>query len=62
MASVCTRHLQRIATGAINTDMNPEPGPFAETLKGLAALGRYGTPEEVAATVALLVECRRELA
>ncbi|WP_275402083.1 hypothetical protein [Sphingomonas aracearum] len=42
--------------------MNPEPGPFAETLKGLAALGRYGTPEEVAATVALLVECRRELA
>ncbi|MCG5249550.1 SDR family oxidoreductase [Methylorubrum extorquens] len=43
-----------IQPGAINTDMNPQDGPFAETLKGLAALGRYGQPEDVAAAVAFL--------
>jgi len=44
-----------IQPGAINTDMNPEDGPFAETLKNLAALGRYGQPEDIAAAVAFLV-------
>jgi len=43
-----------IQPGAINTDMNPEDGPFAETLKNLAALGRYGQPEDIAAAVAFL--------
>jgi len=43
-----------VQPGAINTDMNPEDGPFAETLKGLAALGRYGRPEDIAAAVAFL--------
>jgi len=43
-----------VQPGAINTDMNPEDGPFAETLKGLAALGRYGQPEDIAAAVAFL--------
>lgn len=43
-----------IQPGAINTEMNPEDGPFAETLKGLAALGRYGRPEDIAAAVAFL--------
>jgi 3-oxoacyl-[acyl-carrier protein] reductase len=43
-----------IQPGAINTDMNPETGPFADTLKGLAALGRYGQPEDIAAAVAFL--------
>lgn len=43
-----------IQPGAINTDMNPEDGPFAETLKSLAALGRYGQPEDIAAAVAFL--------
>jgi len=43
-----------IQPGAINTDMNPADGPFAETLKGLAALGRYGQPEDIAAAVAFL--------
>jgi 3-oxoacyl-[acyl-carrier protein] reductase len=43
-----------VQPGAINTDMNPQDGPFAETLKGLAALGRYGHPEDIAAAVALL--------
>jgi 3-oxoacyl-[acyl-carrier protein] reductase len=44
-----------IQPGAIHTDMNPQNGPFAETLKGLAALGRYGQPEDIAAAVAFLV-------
>jgi 3-oxoacyl-[acyl-carrier protein] reductase len=43
-----------VQPGAINTDMNPADGPFAETLKGLAALGRYGQPEDIAAAVAFL--------
>lgn len=43
-----------IQPGAINTEMNPENSPFAETLKQLAALGRYGQPSEIAAAVAFL--------
>jgi len=44
-----------IQPGAINMDMNPEDGPFAEALKNLAALGRYGQPEDIAAAVVFLV-------
>lgn len=44
-----------IQPGAIDTDMNPDEGPFADTLRGMAALGRYGRPEEIAAAVAFLV-------
>ncbi|WP_251007944.1 SDR family oxidoreductase [Sphingobium sp. BHU LFT2] len=44
-----------IQPGAINTDMNPETGPFAARLNGLAALGRYGQPEDIAGAVAFLV-------
>jgi 3-oxoacyl-[acyl-carrier protein] reductase len=40
--------------GPIHTDTNPEDGPIAVGLRGLTALGRYGTAEEVAATVAHL--------
>ena len=43
--------------GPIDTDMNPaDPGqnPFAETMAGMTALGRYGTADEVAAAVAFL--------
>jgi len=43
-----------IQPGAINTEMNPETGPFADTLKGLASLGRYGQPDDIAAAVAFL--------
>ena len=44
-----------VQPGAINTDMNPEDGPFAATLTSLASLGRYGHPEDIAAAVAFLV-------
>jgi 3-oxoacyl-[acyl-carrier protein] reductase len=43
-----------IQPGPINTDMNPDAGEFAETLKKLTALGRYGRPEEIAAAVVFL--------
>ena len=44
-----------VQPGAINTDMNPADGAFAETLNKLAALGRYGQPDDIAAAVAFLV-------
>lgn len=40
--------------GSTDTDMNPADGPEAEAERALTALGRYGTPEDVAATVAHL--------
>lgn len=43
-----------VQPGAIDTDTNPANNPFADTLKGLAALGRYGKPEDIAAAVAFL--------
>lgn len=43
-----------VQPGAINTEMNPQDSAFAETLKNMAALGRYGQPEEIAAAVAFL--------
>ncbi|WP_243363790.1 SDR family NAD(P)-dependent oxidoreductase [Fundidesulfovibrio terrae] len=43
-----------VQPGPIATDMNPDEGEFAESLKQATALGRYGKPEEVAAVVAFL--------
>ena len=43
-----------VQPGAIDTEMNPDDGAFAETLRTMAALGRYGRPEEIAAAVAFL--------
>ncbi|MEU4076326.1 oxidoreductase [Streptomyces venezuelae] len=40
--------------GPIDTDMNPADGPYAEGQATLTALGRFGTAEEVASTVAFL--------
>lgn len=41
--------------GAINTEMNPETSDFAPALSQMAALGRYGQPEDIAGAVAFLV-------
>ncbi|MEV6107141.1 3-oxoacyl-ACP reductase family protein [Streptomyces sp. NPDC051940] len=40
--------------GLIDTDMNPANGPTADLFSSITALGRYGTPDELAATVAHL--------
>lgn len=41
--------------GLIDTDMNPADGPAAGFFSGFTALGRYGTAEDIAATVSHLV-------
>lgn len=43
-----------VQPGAIDTEMNPQDGAFAGVLKDMAALGRYGRPEDIAAAVAFL--------
>lgn len=43
-----------IQPGPIDTDMNPDNTEFANTVKPMIALGRYGKPEEIAAAVAFL--------
>lgn len=40
--------------GPIDTDMNPADGPYAEPQKADTALGRFGSPAEVASMVAYL--------
>lgn len=46
--------VNNVQPGPVNTDMNPSTGPFAESLKGLMALPRYGRDEEVAGMVSYL--------
>jgi 3-oxoacyl-[acyl-carrier protein] reductase len=44
-----------IQPGAINTEINPQDGAFADSLRAMTSLGRYGQPEEIAGAVAFLV-------
>ena len=43
-----------VLPGPIDTDMNPADGPYAAGQAAMTALGRFGTAEEVASTVAHL--------
>jgi NAD(P)-dependent dehydrogenase (short-subunit alcohol dehydrogenase family) len=43
-----------VQPGSTDTDMNPADGEFAEFQRGLIPLGRFGTPADIAATVAFL--------
>ena len=43
-----------VQPGPIDTDMNPADGESAEGIRAFTALGRYGTPAEIAAAVAFL--------
>ncbi|MDJ0462552.1 SDR family oxidoreductase [Streptomyces sp. H27-C3] len=43
-----------VLPGPIDTDMNPADGPYAQSQSELTALGRFGTPDEVASMVAYL--------
>ncbi|MFD6348564.1 SDR family oxidoreductase [Streptomyces roseolus] len=40
--------------GPVDTDLNPAGGPYAAGQAALTAVGRFGTPDEVAAAVAYL--------
>ena len=43
-----------VQPGAVETDMNPAVGDFADVQRAANALGRYGRPEEVAAAIVFL--------
>jgi len=43
-----------VQPGPVATDMNPEDGEFAETLKGFMAVKRYAKADEIAGMVAYL--------
>ncbi|MFH8224219.1 SDR family NAD(P)-dependent oxidoreductase [Streptomyces sp. NPDC018057] len=43
-----------VQPGPTDTEMNPAKGPGGEMQAGMTAVGRYGTPEEIATTVAHL--------
>lgn len=46
--------VNNIQPGPIDTDMNPAEGDFADGLKKIIALGRYGQSDEVAGLVSYL--------
>ena len=46
--------VNNIQPGPVDTDMNPAEGPFADTLKGLLVLDRFGRVDEIAAMAAYL--------
>ena len=43
-----------VQPGLINTDMNPADEPFSAHMLQAVALGRYGEPKDIGATVAFL--------
>lgn len=47
--------INNIQPGPINTDLNPEVGEFADYLRTLLSVNRYGQADEVAAMVSYLV-------
>ena len=46
--------INNVQPGAVDTEMNPAEGEFADMLKKLMAPPRYGTVEEIAEMVAYL--------
>jgi 3-oxoacyl-[acyl-carrier protein] reductase len=46
--------VNNVQPGPVDTDMNPADGPFADSMKAMMALGRYGQGEEIAGLVAYL--------
>ena len=43
-----------VQPGSTDTDMNPSDGAQADMQRAMTALGRYGTPDDIAAAVAFL--------
>jgi 3-oxoacyl-[acyl-carrier protein] reductase len=46
--------VNNIQPGPIATDMNPDEGEFADSLRQVMALGRYGQPRDIASAVSYL--------
>jgi 3-oxoacyl-[acyl-carrier protein] reductase len=46
--------VNNVQPGPIATDMNPEVGEFADSLRAVMALGRYGHPRDIASVVSYL--------
>ncbi|KGO91671.1 3-oxoacyl-ACP reductase family protein [Flavobacterium subsaxonicum] len=46
--------INNLQPGPVNTDMNPDNGPFADLLRTQLPIGRYGEASEVASFVAYL--------
>jgi 3-oxoacyl-[acyl-carrier protein] reductase len=46
--------VNNVQPGPVDTEMNPAEGEFAESLKALMALPRYGHDDEIAGMVAYL--------
>jgi 3-oxoacyl-[acyl-carrier protein] reductase len=46
--------VNNVQPGPVDTDMNPAEGDFAEVMKTMMAIGRYGKDEEIASFVAYL--------
>jgi 3-oxoacyl-[acyl-carrier protein] reductase len=46
--------VNNVQPGPVDTDMNPADGDFAELMKTMMAIGRYGKDEEIASFVAYL--------
>lgn len=46
--------INNVQPGPVNTDMNPEDGPFSTVLKPYLSVGRYGQPSEIGALVSFL--------
>jgi NAD(P)-dependent dehydrogenase (short-subunit alcohol dehydrogenase family) len=46
--------VNNVQPGPIDTGMNPSDGPAGDTQRSMIPLGRYGTGDEIAATVAFL--------
>jgi 3-oxoacyl-[acyl-carrier protein] reductase len=46
--------INNLQPGPVDTEMNPDSGDFAQTLKAMMAVGRYGQADEIAGFVAYL--------
>ena len=46
--------VNNVQPGAIDTELSPDDGPAAQTMKKLMSVGRFGRVEEVASAVAFI--------
>jgi 3-oxoacyl-[acyl-carrier protein] reductase len=49
-----------VQPGSINTDMNPDQSPYADTLRQFMALGQYGKVDDIANAVVFLASPRAQ--